>query len=418
MKVPSIVEDAQYLSTRAISRATSTRNTQAMGTVAHSLSHDIWSTDSAEGVHQALLDEKGCWANDKEGTKHTSKSYSSSNSPKSGDFASALLDALDEDLKIAKTPPPSAPSSGGILGSLNLSIGGDELQKVRQETQLCLMNGIHSASTACSSLVQSLDGYLEEQQQGMQTNHSNSMVSLAREELNRFSDSYHALLQVKVKELVSESCGNLDFPQSSRKGKCLHKLHDFFCAEKYDLDSGTFSNAESDERLNAGLLQPLQRCKLLSQLQRCESEVRVTICTEFSTLLSDMIVNTLWMQQKQFTDWGSLLLSKQIRILQTYASGLMSDETFHSDKISKTTMSLNNWELLSQVVTVLQLEKPSDWSIYQDTSILTIDELHRTMNLRIEFSTDAVNMVCQTIKGSSEEKPENKNDTKLENGCD
>lgn len=89
-------------------------------------------------------------------------------------------------------------------------------------------------------------------------------------------------------------------------------------------------------------------------------------------------------------------------------SDLLNNEAIHSEKIAETTSFLNTWERLSQVVTVLQLERPSDWSIYQATSVLTIDELRRTMNLRMEFSTDAVNAVCQTM--------ENCNNNNVENG--
>jgi hypothetical protein len=54
IEVPSVVEDAQYLSTRALERAASTRSTQAIGTVAHSVSSHIWSIAISGGVHQAL----------------------------------------------------------------------------------------------------------------------------------------------------------------------------------------------------------------------------------------------------------------------------------------------------------------------------------------------------------------------------
>ena len=79
--VPSVVEDAQYLSTRALERAATTGSRQAVATVAYSVCHDVWSTETttassekqeqqqqqlsttkASAVYQALLDEMGCWS--------------------------------------------------------------------------------------------------------------------------------------------------------------------------------------------------------------------------------------------------------------------------------------------------------------------------------------------------------------------
>lgn len=378
IKVPSVVEDAQYLSTRALDRATSTRNSQAMGTVAHSLSHDIWSTDIHGGVYQALLEQRGCWLEEEKPTTAAS--------PKSGDFASALLDAFDDDLKKQKTPPPSsAPKSGGFLGSL-MQQGGGGFQQVQLETQLCAMNGILSASIACKSLVESLDTWLEE--------HESSMISLAREELMRYSQSYTNLLHQKAVHSIAEWCGVWsDSNQlASLKGKCLHTLRDFFIGENYNLDNAAFNHAETDERLEHELLDPLKESKLISQLDKCDAEVGLAICQEFSGQVAELIPTLLWSNQKRFTDWGSLLLSKQVRLLQNHITGLLSDDT--AQGIAPPSF-LDKWERMSQVVTILQLERPSDWSIYQATSLLTMEELRQTMNARVDFSADAIASVCQ-----------------------
>jgi hypothetical protein len=65
IKVPLVVEDAQYLSRRALERAASTQSTQAIGTVAHSIaSDDVWSTEmNNHGVHEALVNQKGVGKN-------------------------------------------------------------------------------------------------------------------------------------------------------------------------------------------------------------------------------------------------------------------------------------------------------------------------------------------------------------------
>ena len=396
IKVPSVVEDAQYLSTRALDRSMSTRNSQAMGTVAHSLSHDIWSTDNVDvnsnghsaGVYSALLNNRGCYAERRD--ESTTTTATAKDAPKTGDFASALLDALDEDLKTKKTPPPSsAPSGGGFLGSL---MGSDELQQIRLETQLCALNGIYSASTACQSLVESLDTWLEEQ--------DDRMIGLAREELMRYAQAYTTLLQQQVVQTIHEWCGSID-GGASLKGKCLHALRDFVHQEQYQLDNAAFTKAEADDRLEAVLLTPLKESKLISQLNRCESEVALAICQELSKQVADLIVQSLWQTEKRFTDWGSLLLSKQVRLLQTYMMGLLGDDAAPQQQQQGSPSF--SWEQLSQVVTILQLERPSDWSIYQSTSVLTTGDLRQTLSMRVDFSPDAIFAVCQAQNKAAQE---------------
>lgn len=386
IKVPSVVEDAQYLSTRALERATSTRSIQAMGTVAHSLSHDIWSTDLDGGVYQALIDQQGCWS-EPETTKP--KNHLDSG-PASSGFTSALLDALDEDLKKSKSisPVPSAPTSGGFLGSL--VGGGQQMQLVRLETQLCAMNGIHAAAGACESLGQSLNVWLS--QDGEES--TSSMTKLAEEELIRYSRAYQKLLQQQIDNAIGDWCGFLEGPP--RRGMCLHDVRIFFANENFELDSKYFGDAEADERLERFLINPIRESLLISHLDRCDFDVATQICQHFSSVLSSAIMETLWNNEKRFTDWGSLLLSKQVRLLQNYVGSLVSMDETGSAAVHHSLVDA--WERLSQIVTVLQLERPADWSIYQSTSVLGVEELKRTLRLRTDFSPDAIATLCNQVQ--------------------
>lgn len=106
-------------------------------------------------------------------------------------------------------------------------------------------------------------------------------------------------------------------------------------------------------------------------------------------MASRIVLQYLW-RDKKFTDWGSLLLSKQVRMLQTHLSSLVEEENaLHSAKL------LEEWQRVAQAVTLLQLEKPSDWAAYRDESdVLTKEEVKQTLSLRIDFSSDAIAAVC------------------------
>ena len=62
---------------------------------------------------------------------------------------------------------------------------------------------------------------------------------------------------------------------------------------------------------------------------------------------------------------------------------------------------MNQCRRLSQAVAILQLEKPSDWAVFSYTvgspidENLTKDEIRQVMQLRVDFSEDAIAKVCQ-----------------------
>ena len=114
---------------------------------------------------------------------------------------------------------------------------------------------------------------------------------------------------------------------------------------------------------------------------------------------------------KKFTDWGSLLLSKQIRMLQGLVAKVLTPSQSEmqvqvGDVAAAAAASSNliqRWERVSQLVTVLQLERPSDWLMYNQGSgvELTVDELRKTLSLRVDFSTDAINAVISQVEAAS-----------------
>jgi hypothetical protein len=259
IKVPSVVEDAQYSSTRALERAASTRSTQAIGTVAHSIANNVWSTEMLHGVHEALINQKGCWQEAQPtmtqesslSSDHpTNKKMTTETKPSSSSFARDLLGALDNNddhhhKQKKSSKPPSAPSSGTFLGSLSsLGARGDAFQRIRMDTYLCALNGIHSASSACSSLVKFLDSLLpttttEEDHNGPSSNNGDTknttMIQLAREELFRFSKNYQDLLHAQVQKVVTEFCGSLHDAPVYKGNCCIPVLRYYLERENYAL---------------------------------------------------------------------------------------------------------------------------------------------------------------------------------------
>jgi hypothetical protein len=388
--VPSVVEDAQYLSSRALERAASTRSTHAIGTVAHSIANDVWSTELSGGVYQALVDQKGCW--EEPATTEPSENLESKPNT-SNSFAQALLGALDDDLSSTTNTakpalPPPAPSSGGFLGSALSSLSsGDKLSKIRLDTYICALNGLHSASTACSSLVEYLDSLLpteEIQQDG----NAATMIHLAREELVLHSGNYHRFLQNQVSRVVREFCGSVEDAAVYKGGLCIPYLRYYLERENYELpNTDALQQAEDDVRLRKVLIEPMEESHLLQEFEKCDLEVIKGICQELVSSLVDLFLNCIHSEEvpKRFTVWGSLLLSKQVRTMQNYITGLM--EKASEDEAIPV---LPQWEGLDTVVTILQLEKPSDWSFYRESSILPVEEVERNLLLRVDFSKEIV----------------------------
>jgi len=411
IQVPSVVEDAQYLSTRALERAASTRSAQAIGTLAHSISSHVWSIDMTGGVHEALLNQVGCYVDEKTQLE-SQRTKNTKSPPKTDDFASALLGALDDDIgehdNIPPKPPRSGPASGGLFHTL-VAGGSESLQQIRLNTDFCTLNGIFSASTACRSLVKFLDGLLENAdsylanetgQPAASNQQTNAMISLAREELSNFGVGYDRMLKAQVQRVLQQYCGGLQGPPSRKNSLCIPALRNYFDTESFELDQATFKQAEADDRLERDLLGPFQDSKFLKQSpDRCEADVLFRIREEITLLLVELVLDCLLHSTppKRFTDWGSLLLAKQIRMLQTFLNNLQeksSSGNAMTQNVIDSKASTEAWERLSQVATVLQLERPSDWTLYKPTSVLTKQDLRQAMQLRVDFSLDAISAVA------------------------
>jgi len=222
--------------------------------------------------------------------------------------------------------------------------------------------------------------------------------------------------------------------------------------------SADFDRMESEDVLDPAFRQPFRTNPLLTSLgnnqthnhntRHCGAEP--TVLSEIVRVLTRNLVNvflTLLLSPSTegdtnpspspctptFTDWGSLLLSKQVRILEselcrlivpsltnTTQNGSNGDAHKPSSSVTVTsvTMITQQFQKLNQAVTILQLERPIDWLAmrYSDNSTsshgygngngpdaddgshrLTKEEIRWLMGRRVDFSPDAIAKVCDQL---------------------
>jgi hypothetical protein len=88
-------------------------------------------------------------------------------------------------------------------------------------------------------------------------------------------------------------------------------------------------------------------------------------------------------------------------MLQNLFCGLVLDSA--TAKTVSTVSILNQFARANQAISILQLEKPSDWLQFSykvgesDQTNLTADEIQKIMGLRVDFSEEAIARVCIQI---------------------
>jgi hypothetical protein len=141
------------------------------------------------------------------------------------------------------------------------------------------------------------------------------------------------------------------------------------------------------------------QCRLLQQFDKCDLDVLRALYEMIAELIVELFLSILLCSDvaKKFTDWGSLLLSKEVRLVQNHIQLLVQKamSTYQHQGRSFPALT-SHWERLAQAVTILQLEKPSDWTFYESTSVFSSDELKALLELRVDFSTDAISAVVST----------------------
>ena len=444
---PSIVDDAYFISTRALERASGTLEHKAVWTIAHWIV-DIWSADevynngdglsggndhshssSTSSVYHALLNNLGCtvYDNDQDGGNKESNDRKSDNARKETkkgfSFSSVLIDALDSTTASGNNSSKDnndskgAPRSGGPLsGSSLLNRNTVDVHKVEMDTQFCTLNGIHAASSACLGLAESFETMIAIDEEGREAmdEKTTSMIKLAKSQMESHSKSYKRLLEGQSHYIVVEWCGSVQdtsvappLVASLRQSPCMHRIFFYISNEEYNLNSSDFHKAEADERLEKLLLSPLRDSRLLSQVGngKCDEGVTIAIVKDISCQVISLVLDTILNQRKSFSDWGSLLLSKQVRMLEQFFCSIVLKEDNESAIIdtavgANTSQILNQFHRIKQAITILQLDKPSDWAAFayevgKSTDLdLSQKEIRSVMTLREDWSLDKIDAVC------------------------
>lgn len=432
LQVPSIVEDAHFICLRAIERASGTRSDRAVWTVGHWVC-EVWGVDhssgvmggeeSVKGVYRALMEGVGCSGG---ATLEEVALEDNISKPAENAFAAALLKAVDEDgfegnveaRYNTGSATNSAPSSGGLTSFFGRGGSKQSLQS-RIDAELCALNGISAAETACSALSGLFSDLVEEKVQGEATGSSGepvskspSMLTFARDELSSHSRAYRSLLQHRVRALVNDLGGGDDIFDCDGK-LCLQNLRLFIESEVYNLDGASFRTVEGEDRIESQMIGPIRRSQIFEEIRqdKCDAAVVMQIAEAMSWKSAEIVLRVLLQGNTRFTEWGALLLSKQLRMLQNIYCGLVLDSYGLSGaKLAKagnssisTASILTQFERVNQAVSILQLEKPSDWLAFSykvgesGETNLTGDEIQKIMSLRVDFSEEAIARVCIQI---------------------
>lgn len=269
------------------------------------------------------------------------------------------------------------------------------------------------------------------------------LLDVTREEWLAHSKQYSTLLQSKISDAVDHWCGApLDWSSSDilmdgvisgnslitkmlsidKALSPLQRIQKAFAKQSYNIaDADTYYKVEADAVLISQLVDPLRTCQFLSQimLKRCDQTVTVEVASLLTTTIAqEVILPMIFLgvgplkTRKLFTDWGALLFAKQVRLLQSELCSLLN--CGYEDNLESTGVAIPNsnqmhhallstkpilalMEQVNQVVTILQLEKPSDWISLKYAAAggnkdaqLTKEEIRQVMMLRVGFSKEAI----------------------------
>lgn len=354
--VPSIVEDAFYISQRCLERASSTLSPKTVVLVINSVV-DIWGTNGV--IYDALVSQKGCICIEKNADgKHDEDTREGlvEKSPNSG--LQLFLNALERDI--------SQTSRTDVTNSMKGNNKSADVHKVQLDTQFCLLNGIHAASVACEGLC-TLFGSLLPDGVNDASDQAQMMIT-AEEQMKQHSTAYDLLLDTQIDTLLEEWIGKVHTTgipppliASLPHAPSMHRLFYYFSKQNYKLNATTLREEEEHTKF---LIIPFEESRLFSELHngKCDDQVAFKLFQAICHDVSNLFLSTLFNQKShQFTEWGSILLAKQIRILEEYFCS-------HVVKNSgDTLLILREFKKLSQTLAIIQLTHPQDCKVFKQS---------------------------------------------------
>lgn len=358
----SLVEDAALLSTVALEKSVDVAG------IANNLCQSIWGLEDEASVYSALCQRVGCLGRMMPTTASSPSAAASSrpdstkSPPKSGNFAVALLEAMDGETDDAPHAPPTT-----FLSNL---LEQDAVRLYEFDTNCCLWNSFFAASKA----IQSIRDTLPEDDDGSMDHQTSSMLELVRDEMTSFATRYNQELEANIHAAVVSDSG-------------WEKLGSFLKSENYLLQSeAELATAESEERLDRDFLSPLRKSMLLEQTpKKCDDGVQTIVWKEMMAEASRLLISTIEnMAPNSMTDWGALLFSQQARLLH---GAIPSDSVVPED------------DTLPQILAVLQLERPADWLAYCSTSCLDAKRVRQTMAVRAGFTDVVIDSIIASAYG-------------------
>lgn len=411
--IPSILEDVVDICFHSLERANSTLCSTAIEIVVHWVC-DIWNPQSVcenHSIYAALIQYRGCtvtnFTNDK-GEYNAMITSSSTNN-----FKDALLQSIDNDVEYNTLTNSSNPTT--------------VLERKPLRTLLCFLNGIQSASFSCQSLSNILHsnfiGKVNRMASNVNTHIFNQKfqqkLQFFHNELLSYSTEYLSFLRAQIHLILSYHCGSLPDPtlspsifESFANALPFHRLHWYISQQNYNIDKCRFDYINVKEQIESDWLNSLLNSPFVEDVKcgKSDKEITLLVAKEISHRVSTIILTTILHRKPSFTDWGSLLLSKQVRIIQDCLLALIFHEDINKDTCNilaqgNTSVILEPFHKLSQAIAILQLDKPSDWSVFQynigandsisnSLSELTNEETKTIMSLRVDFSFEAIHNTC------------------------
>merc|ERR1712150_401563 len=144
-------------------------------------------------------------------------------------------------------------------------------------SQICLMNGISSASAACSALSSLLDSFLPQYANGTDNTFGghDKLLKLSQENLLAHSKNYAHILSEKTREVLIQWCGPTEFADLLP----IDRIHTYIYEQNYCINDN-ISLRREEEKVEEAIVQTFRNGRFTREALkggRCEGAVLIEI---------------------------------------------------------------------------------------------------------------------------------------------